>query len=365
MKIIFITYFRRLKAYQIDGIVLDVLIRKHQSIRHSLGISVAVPMDSYQAIKAIFEGILLRKGGASAASMQQLDLLQEDKAFQLEKSKLHDLWEDASAREKRSRSLFAQETIKVEEVARELESARDAIGAGVDVERFVISALRAHGAVIGGTDPISVDLANAPSSLRDMLQNRPAFKARFDLPVPDGVIHLNRTHPIVEGLASYVMNSALDPQAEGIAARCGVITTREVAERTTLLLIRFRFQIITTIANQEHPLLAEDCQAFAFTGAPTEPRWLDAAATEQLLGAAPAANTNPDLARHFLRQLMDNFSPLRPHLEKAAHTRAAELLDAHRRVRQAAQRRHVKYDIEPKLPPDALAIYIYLPAKGA
>jgi hypothetical protein len=31
---------------QIDGIVLDVLIRKHRTIRNSLGISVPVPIDT-------------------------------------------------------------------------------------------------------------------------------------------------------------------------------------------------------------------------------------------------------------------------------------------------------------------------------
>ena len=46
---------------QIDGIVLDVLIKKHKSIRTSLGISVPVPVESEKVIEAIFEGLLLRK----------------------------------------------------------------------------------------------------------------------------------------------------------------------------------------------------------------------------------------------------------------------------------------------------------------
>ena len=44
---------------QIDGIVIDVLIRKHKTIRNSLGISVPVPVDTNQVIEAIFEGLLL------------------------------------------------------------------------------------------------------------------------------------------------------------------------------------------------------------------------------------------------------------------------------------------------------------------
>ena len=42
---------------QIDGIVLDVLVRKYKVIRTALGISVPVPADTDQVIEAIFEGL--------------------------------------------------------------------------------------------------------------------------------------------------------------------------------------------------------------------------------------------------------------------------------------------------------------------
>ena len=45
---------------QIDGIVLDVLLRKHKTIKSALGISVAVPGSSEDVIKALFEGMQLR-----------------------------------------------------------------------------------------------------------------------------------------------------------------------------------------------------------------------------------------------------------------------------------------------------------------
>ncbi len=49
---------------QIDGIVLDVLLRKHKTIRTSLGISVPVPGNSEDVIEAIFEGLLLRENAS-------------------------------------------------------------------------------------------------------------------------------------------------------------------------------------------------------------------------------------------------------------------------------------------------------------
>jgi len=46
---------------RIDGIVLDVLIRKSKAIRKSLGVSVPVPEDTDSVMEAIFEGLLLRE----------------------------------------------------------------------------------------------------------------------------------------------------------------------------------------------------------------------------------------------------------------------------------------------------------------
>ena len=53
----------------IDGIVLDVLLRKHQRIRSSLGISVPVPIDSDAVLEAVLEGLVLRgsRGGDQLA----------------------------------------------------------------------------------------------------------------------------------------------------------------------------------------------------------------------------------------------------------------------------------------------------------
>ncbi len=45
---------------QIDGLVLDVLIRRHKAIRSSLGVSVPVPANTNQVIEAVVEGLLLR-----------------------------------------------------------------------------------------------------------------------------------------------------------------------------------------------------------------------------------------------------------------------------------------------------------------
>ena len=45
----------------IDGVILEVLIRKHKAIKSDLGVTVAVPGSSEQIAEAIFEGALFRE----------------------------------------------------------------------------------------------------------------------------------------------------------------------------------------------------------------------------------------------------------------------------------------------------------------
>jgi hypothetical protein len=273
-------------------------------------------------------------------------------------------WDAVSEREKRSRTMFAQETIKVDEVAIELEAVQSAIGSGVDVASFTQQALRAHGATLSqdSTRSLQLDLTEVPRALHDMIGNATRFKARFELPIRSGEVYLSRTHPVVEGLATYVMDTALDPVGESLARRCGVIRTRHVSRRTTLLLVRLRFHIVTQRSTEEQALLAEDCQVLAFAGSPQNAEWLsDSQEIEALLAAQSEANVYPEQAKTFLSKVINDFDTLQPHLNAVAQERGEALLAAHRRVRAASQRRGVRYRVEPQLPLDVLGIYIYLP----
>ena len=81
---------------QIDGIVLDVLIRKHKTIRSSLGISVPVPANSNTVVEALFEGLLLRD---SPQGQLLFDQFMREAAEDLHKD-----WDNATEREKKSRT---------------------------------------------------------------------------------------------------------------------------------------------------------------------------------------------------------------------------------------------------------------------
>ncbi len=338
---------------QIDGVVLNVLLRKHKAIRTSLGVSIPLPTDSEQVLQAVFEGMLLkgRQRDTGPTLFDDLDLPPE----------IDQKWKSATEREKQSRTLFAQNTIRVEEVVRELSAAREAIGSGVDVASFIRSALAASKAVVGDGDPITVDLTEAPRFLKERLDLPEKFRARFDLPVQEKEILLSRSSPAVVALANYVLNAALDPLLEGPARLCGVIRSSKVAKRTTLLLLRHRFHIVTRIGDEERPLLAEDSQLVAFASSPQNAEWLPQDIAEQLLLAEPDANVVPEQARDFLQKVIDGVSHLRSKLKEFAQARGQLLLEAHSRVRQASKARGVKHRIEAQDQPDLLGVYVYLP----
>jgi superfamily II DNA or RNA helicase len=349
---------------QIDGLVLDVLLRKHRAIRGKLGISVPVPADTNQVIEAIFEGLLLLERQA-APEIAQARLPGLEAYWKPQAEALYGQWEAVAERERRSRSLFAQETIKPQEVAEELDAMRAAAGSSAEVAAFVRAALRAHGGTVSDGLPAHVDPSATPQALRDAIGTSQPFAARFDLPVRDGERYLSRTDPLVEGLAAYVMDAALDAQGDALARRCGVIRTARVRERTTLLLLRLRYHLTTQPPGAPATtLLAEECQLAAFTGVPAQARWLASEEAEALLAATPDQNVPPDIAASFLRRAVADFAPLQPALEDLAQRRAAELLAAHRRVRTAARLRGVSQTVAPQLPPDVLGLYIYLPVIG-
>lgn len=356
---------------QIDGIVIDVLLRKHKSIRNDLGISVPIPVESEKIAEALFEGLLLREQAGRITEQ----LLLFDDFLKEKKDSFHSEWEESAEREKRSRTMFAQETIKPEEVNRELLAVKESQGTDENLIQFFKDALRAHKAILSDNDPFGVDFSQSPRALKDSLKSSligkhsfqniaEAFNARFDLPLKEDEIYISRSHPIIETLANYIVDTALDSPSQAAAKRIGAIRTKEVSTRTTLLLVRFRFQIKTMEQESQKELLAEESRVFSFEGSPQNADWLPAEKIESLLTASPDANIAPEVAANFLSEIINNHSALIPYMEKSANQIGQEILDAHRRVRTAARITGIRQQIEAKLPPDIIGFYILLPAGG-
>ena len=345
---------------KIDGVVLNTLLKKHKTIRHSLGISVPLPGDSNQVVEAIIESVLNEK---TNEHHQQLPLPGvRDFGRRAKKDSLFKEWDKAVEREKKSRTLFAQKTIKVKEVMNEMTAIQKAVGSTVDIQSFVKDTLSSHGVNITQNQSLECDLTlpDIDVALKESIGESGKINVCFELPAKNNDIYLNRTHPMVEGLCSYVMETAFDPIVHSKASRTGVIQTSSVKKRTTLLLLRFRYHIITKTDKTENALLAEDSKIVGFSGTPSNALWISDDDCEQLIHSKPDANVSLDRAKHFIQLIVDKFDLLKPHLGQLAQKNGEMILDAHKRVRKASKLKNVKYSIKGHQP-DVLGLYIYLP----
>lgn len=353
------------KDNPMDGMVLDVLLRKHESIRKSLGISVPIPEDSAKIVEALLQGMLLRKHRTQAEPRLTLPGMED--FIEPEKKRLAAEWDTVAEKEqKRSRTLFAQQTIKTADVAQSLAEANLACGNSGTVRHFVNSTLPRLGGVIqeahkDGQDIYSYSfdkLIRMGLPTLDLPDDSKAFV--FSLPAKPGQTYLGRTHPLIEQLAAWLAQDSLDPEGKKILARSGVMRTSNVAERATLLLCRFRF-LISTSGEVEHDNLAEECAVLAFSGSPKNALWLPEEDALALMRAEPSENIGSEQAASWIAKVEDGLPLLMPHIEEFQKERAAHLLNEHRKIRDAARQRNLRYKVQAQGKPDILGIFVYLP----
>ena len=352
----------------IDGKVLEVLIRKHREIRKLTGISVPIPDEtSSQVTDAIMEWLLMR----GQASTDQPALFDLDEVIGKTGGELDVQWRSMADREDRSRSRFAQGSIHPDEVAAEATAIRAALGQDDEVRAFAKSALKGLNADLttaphdGG---FTVTAGTLPAGLRDaigaLIGERRRIPFSITPAVPRGEASLTRTDPVVGAIASYVLANALDRHAPaGLkpARRCGVIRTTAVTARTTLLLVRYRYQLTLPGRYGNAMLIAEDARVLGFQGAPASARWLPDDAATGLLAAAPDENTLPEFARNAITTILGGLDAVRPEVNRRAQEYAAELRDAHRRVRRTVDQAVRGLTVTPAGDADILGVYVYLP----
>ncbi|MGW6174100.1 helicase-related protein [Arthrobacter sp. NPDC055138] len=351
----------------IDGIVLEVLLRKHERIRKDLGVSVPVPPQSDQVLAALLEGVLMRG--------QDSDQLELDLGLTPEAAKLDEEWRSSAENERTSRTRYAQGAVHPDRVRTAMDAARKSLGAPEDVERFVRQALEETGAHLTPTAAgFTANIVSAAPGVRALFNQPTDIQFVADHPAPPGAHVLNRTDPAVAGLAQYVLNSALDAKLDGKqrpAARCGYIATSSVSKLTVALLVRFRTKLVLPSRLGGHNDLAEDARIVAFRGTPQQPDWLSAQEVAGLLASKPSANVSPQIAANMCSNILRGIPLLEAGLAAQAQQVAEQIQADHTEVRLAARgdSKAGKLGIrglavEPNLPADILGVYIYAPAGG-
>ncbi|MGV7717824.1 helicase-related protein [Mycobacterium kansasii] len=347
----------------IDGIVLEVLIRRHENIRRSTGVSVAVPVDSTTVMKAIWEALLLR---GKQTDQLTLDFAEATSTALADEVQVQ--WHNVAEREKASRSRFRQAGLKPDAVAAILEEVRRSLGGPADIETFTRGALTHLGGQLADTpDGFTARIGTLPPAARDQLPPTRDGLVHFhrSFPAPAGHHVLSRTDPAVEALSRYVLDAALDatlaPEARP-ARRAGVMRTAAVERVTTLLVVRYRLEITVPGPHATTTQVAEDARFLAFTATGDVLDWLAPEQVTALLGAAASGNVADTLARTQLQRALDRLTTLRGHLDEIGSAAAQSLVAEHQQVRSARRAKGRAPRVRFLPPADVLGVYVYLPA---
>lgn len=349
----------------VDGAVLKVIVRKAERIRRELGISVPVPMDTNRVTEAILQAVLLQTGRVAEG------LRQGSFDFGKVEHELDLAWESAKETARQNRTIFAQRSLRPEEVLPEWRKAVSTLGGEDDVRRFVVTAcerLRAPLQPIGD-NRFRLPANHLPRPIGERLENvglkSKSLRISFRHPVPAGFEFVHRTHPLVSGLADYIAECALGEDNPELAARCGAIVSNAANRRTTVLLLRLRSQIGMEQRDgarwrRVRTLLSEEAVGIALRGS-QEFELLEGADALVLMGAEPARNMEGAERTYEVRESLETFPKLMPVLAELARQRAAELLADHTRVRDAAVARGMRTTVEACLPADIIGITVVLP----
>ena len=355
------------KDNPVDGIVLDVILRKVREIKRATGINIPFPEDSQSIIDTITKSLLVnddrriqarKNNGQIEFSFDEFD---EAKEIDLE---VTDAFQRNIEREKTSRSIFAQHRIKAAEFDHDLKDTDAAIGDPATVESFVTDSLRSLFGVQVDARPENtyrIYTANLPSSAKALLPEADTVDVTFRSPAPRHLLYLGRNHLFVEQLTQIVLAHSLDRERNA-AARASVLRTSSVDKPTHLFLFRVR-NVIESKDTGKSQIVAEETLLWGYRGSPDDADYLDQEEAYALLNeASPSADLAAERQARTLKESLVCLPKLDTELQDLAHARCQNLVEAHERF--SAQINKGKFQVViPVLPMDLLGLYVLLPAQ--
>lgn len=352
------------KDNPIDGIVLDVILRKIREIRRSIGITIPFPEDSKSVIDTIAQALLLnpdRKVRVTGPiNHPEFDFEEFDEAKQARLKISHKLAE-AEKREVASRSIFAQHAIKAHEIEADLKEVDESIGDPKAVRDFVLAGLEVVGAqIVTDKKGFRLHTANLPPALKSLLPEESILQISFESPTPDGCHYFGRNHPFVEQLCQIILANSVARRSPR-AARAAVIRTNQVSVKTTVLLFRCR----NVIAEKKgtNKIVAEEMLIWGYRGSPSQNDFLTRDEAKVLVDEARAASDlSPEARSSFLHNELMQLPALKDEFDKVAEDRSKHLVEAHERFSQLMDQKQFQV-VYPVLPMDVLGIYVLLPVQ--
>ena len=355
------------KENPVDGVVLNVILRKVQAIKKSTGTTVAFPGESQSIIDTITQSLLLNDAYDPTRDKSQVEFkfMEEARTKELD-SEITDQFHRSEELAKATRSIFAQNAIKAQEIEKDLADTDEAIGNPQAVENFVVQSLRGLMGVqvddikMGTYSAYQIYTENLPASLKSLLPEDAKLTVSFHSPTPAKAAYLGRNHPFVEQLCQLILAGSLN-RDEISASRASALRSSSVTKPTTILLFRVRNVIEEKKGASQ--LVAEEMLIWGYRGDPNQKEFLNSLEARTLLDSAKADGEELTLERR--QRLITNAAATTDHLrnqfDMLAEERCQQLVEAHERFCELVDKRRYQV-VYPVLPMDILGIYVLLPA---
>ena len=275
-------------------------------------------------------------------------------------------WRDVSEKEKRSRTRFAQNAMKPQEVAPEWKKAASFLGSPEAARTFIERTMSRFGVPLEPRRSVLVAHVHAlEAGLRERLAQQGmsrSVRLAPSEPAPSGTALLTRTHPLTATLAEALVEASLDPEtlANLGIGRVGAWPTPAVERVTWIALLRLRFKL-TIHARKERLLLAEEAALVALHDG-TIVASGDAAKT--LLDTPAAADLAPTARDRFIQRAQEDLPDLvAGPIGEFVRVRADKLAEDHARLRAAAGSAS-RVSVEGVQPPDVIGLFVLLPSEA-
>jgi len=348
------TYILLGENNEVDKIVWDVLIKKIYEIRNSIGVNISIGEDDTSVMEDLIEKLIT---GEKQTENKQLQLFADDR--------ITNVIEKMKQKAENLRSIFAHETVKADEIEKELKEVDEAIGDVASVETFVVNSIQE---LRGDCTKINnhtykINLTNLPTHIKSTVpHNGTNIHISFESPTPAGTIYIGRNHKLVEQLCQFILSLAIDEQSHpkyGKVARSAVVLTEQVKTRTTLIQFRVR-NVIREIGTKKE-IIAEEVFLWGYTGEGETLNTLPEEESKRLLFEIKSAeNMPPESQVNEFEYEQKRFQAKAEAFKQVALERADHLVEAHGRFRTLVGGKSYETVI-PVLPPDILGVYIFKP----
>ncbi len=348
------------KDNPIDGAVFKVILEKVREIKKATGISMPFPEDSKTIMDAVLHAVLLNPKRIQKSFQTTLDFGDDAVLKEKEIAAEHAI-KDAAEREKRSRTIFAQNAIKPEDIEADLRDVDEAIGNMLAVETFFKQAMSTMGIqLLTNKKGYILYTTNLPAVLKEALPFQEEVKISFDSPTPDGYVYVGRNHPFVEQLCQLLLANAFSENGtQHKMARTSVIRSDKVSEKTTIIL--FRVRNVIEDQRKANQLIAEEMLVWGYRGTASDKRFITPDEAKTLLKeTSPTGNISNEQRSFILNNELNNLGNIKDGFDSIAEERAIKLVEAHERFRKVIGG-HKYQVVHPVLPMDVMGIYIILP----